>query len=102
MEIPEETFARLEDLIGKPLIEKARRTYRLPDGLFLEVNRVDEGLPTEFWYAEVEFSSVEQARSWDPSGDGLGMYLSDDVTGEPDSSMGAYWEATRLGSETTA
>ena len=27
----------------------------------LEVNHVDEGQPTEFWYAEVEYPTVEAA-----------------------------------------
>ena len=96
MDIPKEKFAELEDLIEMPLIDKVRKTYQLQDGLLLEVNRVDQGLPTEFWYAEVEFESVEQARSWDPASAGLSGYLSDDVTGQPGSSMGAYWEQTRL------
>jgi len=97
LNIPEDKFAELEDLIGLPLIKKVRKTYRLPDGLLLEVNQVDEGLPTEFWYAEVEFESTEQAKKWNPESCGLGDYLSDDVTSRPDSSMGAYWVQTRLG-----
>ncbi len=96
LSIPKDKFEELEDLIGLPLIKKVRKTYRLPDGLFLEVNRVDEGLPTEFWYAEVEFGTTDQARNWDPASCGLDGYLSDDVTSQPDSSMGAYWAATRL------
>lgn len=55
MDIPQDKFLELEDLIGLPLIPKVRRTYALPDGLKLEVNHVDEGLPTEFWYAEIEY-----------------------------------------------
>ena len=51
MNITEDKFRDLEDLIGLPLIPKVRRTYQLPDGCKLEVNHVDEGLPTEFWYA---------------------------------------------------
>ena len=54
MDITRDKFLELEDLIGLPLIPKVRRTYALPDGLKLEVNHVDEGLPTEFWYAEIE------------------------------------------------
>ena len=100
MDIPKDKFGQLEDLIALPLIDKVRRTYRLPDGLFLEVNRIDRGLPSEFWYAEVEFESVTCARNWDPSSCGLGEYLSEDVTGQPGSSMGEYWEQTRLGEKT--
>ena len=36
-EINAELFAKLEHLIGKPLIHKERRGYRLPGGLTLEV-----------------------------------------------------------------
>ncbi len=94
--ITQETFAEIEEMIGIPLIEKTRRTYQLPDGLKLEVNHVDAGLPTEFWYAEVEYESMEQARSWDPAAAGLSSYLQDDVSEEPGQSMGAFWEVTRL------
>jgi len=48
-------------------LKKERRTYRLPDGLHLEVNHVDEGLPTEFWYAEIEYETEEQALAWKPA-----------------------------------
>ena len=94
--IEEARFRELEDLIGLPLIPKLRRTYQLPDGHQLEVNHVDEGAPTEFWYAEVEFGSEDEARAFDPISVGLGDYLTDDVTEQPGQSMGAYWTATRL------
>ena len=96
IEVKTEEFRELERIIGLPLIPKVRRSFRLPDGLHLEVNHVDEGLPTEFWYAEIEFPSVEAARTWDPSSCGLGSYLNHDVTDEPDQTMGAYWIKTRL------
>ena len=94
-EITPELFARLKHLIGRPLIEKERRSYPLPGGLVLEVNRVDRGLPTEFWYADVEFPTLEQARGWDPAAAGLGDYLADECTGKKGASMGEYWEQTR-------
>ena len=95
--IDKQLFEELEQkIIGKPLIPKLRRSYRLPDGLVLEVNHVDEGRPTEFWYAEVEYRSVEQARAWDPSSCGLAEYLNDDVTDQPGQSMGEYWNQTRM------
>ena len=49
-DIDETLFARLEHLIGKPLIRKERRDYPLPGGLTLEVNCVDPGQPTGFWF----------------------------------------------------
>ncbi len=96
MPIAEDKFRELETIIGLPLIEKVRRTYQLPDGHKLEVNHVDEGLPTEFWYAEVEYDSEEEARAWDPASVGLADYLSKDVSEAPGSSMGEFWVQTRL------
>ena len=96
MAVPKEKFLELEDLIGRPLIPKVRRTFLLPDGLKLEVNHVDEGLPTEFWYAEIEYGSIEEAENWKPSDDYLETFLSDEVTLDPSQTMGAYWIRTRL------
>lgn len=93
--IDEELFGKLEALIGKPLIQKVRRTYLLPDGNRLEVNSVDEGMPTAFWYAEIEFKSEKEAREWKAETAGLRDYLSEECTGKPGSSMGSYWEKTR-------
>lgn len=93
--IDAELFARLERLIGKPLIRKERRGYALPGGLTLEVNCVDPDRPTGFWYAEVEFATEAQALAWDPAAAGLGDYLADECTGQPGASMGEYWSRTR-------
>ena len=94
MPVPADKFAELEDLIGLPLIAKERRTYALPDGLRLEVNHVDQGQPGEFWYAEIEYDTVAEAEAWIPEGV-LADYLNNEVTGQPGSTMGAYWEMTR-------
>ena len=96
MAVPKDKFLELEDLIGRPLIPKVRRTFRLPDGLSLEVNHVDEGLPTEFWYAEIEYGSIKEAKAWIPSDAYLAGYLADEVTLNPSQTMGAYWVRTRL------
>lgn len=95
--IDKQYFDRIEDLIGLPLIVKMRRTYVLPDGAHLEVSRVDEGLPSEFWYAEVEFDTAEAAEAWKADAVGLGAYLSNEITDQPGQSMAAYWAQTRLG-----
>ncbi len=94
--ISREEFDRLSGLIGLPLIRKTRRVYQLHDGLKLEVNMVDEGLPTQFMYAEVEYQDEAQARAWRPEDNGLDDYLTDDVTEKPGQSMSAYWARTRL------
>ncbi len=89
-------FEELEQMIGLPLIEKERRTYLTRDGMHLEVNHVDAGLPSEFWYAEVEYPSEEEARGWDPANADLAAYLGEDVTDLPGQSMAEYWVQTRL------
>ncbi len=95
-DIDQDLFDQLEQkIIAKPLICKLRRTYRLADGSHLEVNHVDQGLPTEFWYAEVEYPTVEAARAWQPAAWGLAAYLDQEVTDQPGQSMGAYWLQTR-------
>ncbi len=96
LEIPEDKYLELKDMIGKPLVEKIRRAYALPDGKILEVNLVDRQLPSRFMYAEVEYDSIESANSWDPVSVGLGDYLKNDVTGLPGQSMSAYWLQTRM------
>ena len=82
-EITPELFEKLERLIGKPLIAKERRTYTLKNGLKLEVNDVDAGLPSHFMYAEVEYPDEPTARAWTPADDALTHYLSNECTGQP-------------------
>lgn len=92
-EIERELFERLEKFIGKPLIQKTQRRYTLDGGLVLEVNQVDAGQPGEFFYAEVEFPTREEAIAWQPGA--LQSYLDNEVTGTPGQSMAAYWASTR-------
>lgn len=95
--IDKELFEELEQkIIGRPLIGKLRRSYRLPDGCILEVNQVDEGQPGEFFYAEIEYPTLAAAESWRPESCGMEAYLSHEVTGQKGQSMGEYWERTRL------
>ena len=73
------------------MIRKTYKVYALPDGRRLEVSLVDAGTPLAFYYAEVEFDTLEQARAFVPP-----ACLGRDVTEEPGWSMGAYWEKTRM------
>lgn len=95
LEIDEDTFHRLSNLLSGTLIEKERRDYSLSDGRTLEVNRVDAGTETEFFYAEVEFESEAAALAWTPEHVGLGAYLTEEVTERRGVSMASYWEQTR-------
>ena len=96
--LAEEKFAELEDLIALPLIDKERRDYRIGD-LVLEVSCVDEGRPTSFFYAEIEYPTEEEAVAWKAEDSGLSQYLGNakEVTYERSESMAAYWERTRAG-----
>ena len=93
-DIDAETFRRLEAFIGKPLVSKDYRVYALPDGRRLEVSLVDKDLPTRFFYAEVEFDTVEQAQAYAPPAD---IGLQEEMTEDRGFSMSAYWKRTRLG-----
>lgn len=95
--IQKDQFEEIEDIISLPLVPKLRRTYTLPDGHHLEVNMVDQGAPTAFSYAEIEFPSEEEANAFDPASVGLQDYLNNEVTHTPGQTMGAYWRRTRLG-----
>ena len=94
--IGETHYRALEEMIGRPPIKKLRRCYALPDGHVLEVSEVDAGMPKSFVYAEVEFATEEEARTWQPEAVGLGAYLDDEVTELPGQSMSDYWVETRL------
>lgn len=99
IEVSREKFNQLEDLMGLPLIRKQRTTYLLADGHHLEVNYVDEGLPSAFFYAEIEFASEEEANAFQPESVGLEEYLCHDVTYQKGQSMAAHWQSTRVKEE---
>ena len=65
--------------------------------LFVQLEEKIIGKPssTAFWYAEVEYPTVEAALRWQPAACGLAAYLNDEVTNQPGQSMGAYWAQTR-------
>ena len=84
--ITADVFLNIEKMIGLPLVNKEYRAYALPGGEKLEVSLVDEGEPTEFMYAEVEFASEEEAKAFAPP-----AFLGRELTELPGSSMSAYW-----------
>ena len=89
-DIDEALFARLTAFTGKNLVKKHYRAYRLPDGHVLEVSCVDEGTPDSFFYAEVEFESVQAAEAFAPP-----AVLGEEKTYDPAFSMSRYWLRTR-------
>ncbi|MBC8533819.1 hypothetical protein [Yeguia hominis] len=85
--ISAQVFQELCALLKKPLLRKAFRTYLLPDGHTLECNCVFLPGNQVFWYAEVEFQSVEEAAVFSPPD-----CLLQEVTEDPSFTMRAIWE----------
>ena len=86
LDISEAVFHELAQLLEAPMIHKDYRVYALPDGHRLECSCVDRGTDDEFWYAEVEFSSLEEAYAFTPP-----AFLGRDVTEEPGYGMSSHW-----------
>ena len=87
-EITSEDFDTLARMLTRRPITKDFRVYQLDDGLKLEVSLVDEGLPSSFMYAEVEFPSVERAESF-----AAPEYLGEELTYVDGARMKDYWAA---------
>ncbi len=86
-EIDKDLFDKLSTFIGMPLIRKDFRTYTLPSGDILECNLVDAGEGSSFFYAEVEFDSVEKANAFVPP-----AFLGEEITESKTFSMSKYWK----------
>lgn len=71
---------------GRPL-KKHTKIYPLDNGLFLEVSAVNEDEEEGFFYAEVEFSSEEEAKKFNPP-----PFLGSDITDDPDYKMNRIFE----------
>ena len=80
-------FAELKNLLPAPLVRKEYRVYGLPGGERLECSLVDG----KFYYAEVEFPTVEAAQAFTPP-----AFLGREVTQEDGFSMSDYWRTRRL------
>lgn len=94
-DISEENYIQLQKLLKGDMITKDYRVYKL--GAYrLEVCKVDEGRTTEYMYAEVEFSSIEEAQNFDST---CIPYLEKEVTEDRSYNMKKYWDRTRGNSE---
>ncbi len=81
-------FEELASMLAYPLIHKQLNAYHLPDGHIIECSIVDGGA---FSYAEVEFGSVEEAKSWTPP-----EWLGREMTYEKGFKMRSYWSDRSL------
>lgn len=91
-DIDKALFDRLTAFTGQDLVTKDFKVYALPGGEHLEVSCVDAARDTAFYYAEVEFESVEAARAFVPP-----AFLGKEMTEDAGFSMSRYWLKTRRG-----
>jgi CYTH domain-containing protein len=89
--ISESTYDELYDMIDHKLITKEYKKYLLPDGHYLEVSLVDGETDHAFMYAEIEFSSEEEANNFV-----LPSCLGKEITYDKSYKMKNYWLKTRL------
>ena len=87
LDLTAEQFAELQNLLRAPMVRKDFRVYALPGGERLECSLVDGA----FFYAEVEFPTVEAARAFTPP-----AFLGREVTEEEGFSMSEYWKTRRF------
>lgn len=78
-------YDALKGLLLAPIATKKLRTYSLDGGAILECSLVDEGQETAFYYAEVEFSTIEEAEAFEAP-----VFLGREVTYEAGYSMAEY------------
>ena len=97
--ISQEQFEELLAMIPYELIHKHQRKMKLPGNLLMECNQVDQGRETSFYYAEVEFSSVEEAEKFVFPVEIFDKKISgnvQEVTEDKTCKMKNYWKRTRL------
>lgn len=87
LDLTAEQFAELQNLLRAPMVRKEFRVYALPGGERLECSLVDGA----FYYAEVEFPTVEAAHAFTPP-----AFLGREVTEEAGFSMSDYWKTRRF------
>ena len=87
LDLTAQQFSELQNLLRAPMVRKDFRVYALPGGERLECSLVDGA----FYYAEVEFPTVEAARAFTPP-----AFLGREVTGEAGFSMSGYWKTRRF------
>ena len=85
-DIDEAFYQEALGLIKGEVIYKDYRSYRLGDYV-LEVCHVDPGKPTQFFYAEIEFESEEEALAFEKPD-----FLKEEVTDKEEFKMKNYWK----------
>ncbi len=88
IDIEKDKFNQLIPLLNTPLVSKVQKIYSLKNegyDLKLECNFVSSGGEDEFYYAEVEFNSVDEANKFIPFN-----FLKIELTQYPQLTMSSY------------
>lgn len=86
LDITAEEYETLATLLIIPPVSKEQRVYTLENGLKLECNLVDKGSDTAFYYAEIEFPTIEAAHAFQPP-----YFLGKEKTADMQFTMAEYW-----------
>lgn len=89
-DIKEDFYYDAMDLMGVKAIIKDYRAYKLGPWV-LEVAHVDPDTKNAFFYAELEFPTEQDAKTFIPP-----KYLGREITFNEDYKMKNYWKRTRL------
>ena len=89
-EITRAFYEDIANFIGVNVVRKEYKKYKLGQWE-LEVSLVDAGTDWEFYYAEIEFPSEEEANAFV-----LPEYLGKEITYDAHYKMKNFWKRTRL------
>ena len=89
-EISREFYEDTANFLGVNVVRKDYKKYKLGQWE-LEVSLVDAGTEWEFYYAEIEFPTEEDANAFE-----LPEYLGKEITYDTDYKMKNFWKRTRL------
>ena len=89
-EISSDFYYDTADFLGVRMIQKEYRKYRLGPWK-LEVSLVDPGTDWEFYYAEIEFPTEQDAKDFV-----VPSYFGREITFNEDYKMKNYWKRTRM------
>ena len=89
-EISSDFYYDTADFLQVRMIQKEYRKYRLGPWK-LEVSLVDPGTDWEFYYAEIEFPTEEDAKAFV-----VPPYFGREITFNEDYKMKNYWKRTRM------
>jgi hypothetical protein len=87
-EISEDFYKGIKSLIKAPFIKKTCRAYILPSGDKIICAHVDN----KWYYAEIEFDTMEEANAFDMS---QYPFLVEELTDKKEYKMKNYWNRTR-------